>query len=261
MVRKQTYFLSLAVVGAMLAGAPAFAQTAAPRSEVWDPFERVNRATYSLNSAFMSVVAGPVVAAYRSNVPTSVQTGINNVFTNLREPLTVISSGVQGDLANMRVSAGRFAINTVAGIGGVFDVASRMGWVSRPEDLGTAMCSYGVPSGPYLMVPFFGPTNAREAAGTIAAYGLAYATGDDLVYSYVVADRTVAAASDLPMSMFEQVPEAGLNAPSPAPVVTLDAYASTRDRYMTLRADLCADSIPAADLKASPLGGVIKTVN
>lgn len=267
MIRACKTYLPLALAGAFLASAvPASAQTAA-NAAVWDPLEQVNRATYAFNTAFVAVVADPVISAYRASVPTSVQTGIDNVFTNLREPLTAISSGVQGDFNNMGVSVGRFAINSVAGIGGVFDVATRMGWVSRPEDIGGAMCSYGVPSGPFLMLPFVGPTNAREAAGTVVTYGITYSVAHDFTLGYVVADRVVAAASDMPLPAAEAVvvvtpsPDSVTAATPETPSVTTvgaPSYEDVRAQYASFRQQLCTDSIPAAELKPSPLGGVIR---
>jgi phospholipid-binding lipoprotein MlaA len=248
--------------------APAGGQVAAPAgtpvttSSVWDPLEQLNRGTYAFNAAFVAAVAAPVISAYRENVPTAVQTGLDNVFTNLREPLTVISSAVQGDFNNMGVSLGRFAINTTAGIGGVFDVATRMDWVSRPSDFGTAMCHYGVPQGPYIVLPFVGATSAREAAGTLAAYWLVYsATEDDILWSYIVADRVVAAASDLPLPPADAKVTVTPPATNATPSVTttgMPSYEESRAHFATFREQLCTNALPATQLKASPLGGVIR---
>jgi len=280
MIRHKQY-LPLVLAAALVAGAPvaASAQAAATSASVWDPFETINRATYAFNTAFVAVVATPVISAYRETVPASWQTGIDNVFTNLREPVTAISSAVQGDFNNMGVSVGRFAINSVAGIGGVFDVATRMGYVSKADDLGNAMCSYGVPAGPYLMVPFVGPSNAREAAGTVATYGMVYyGVSHDYAFPYVVADRVAAAAAD--MKLAPAGTEVTVNAPA-APTVTTTpggtttlavpadplptvettnapSYEDVRASYAAWRADLCTDAVPAAELKSSPLGGIIR---
>lgn len=272
MIRGHKQYLPLVLAAAIVAGAPvaASAQVAATSATVWDPFETINRATYAFNTAFVAVVATPVISAYRNGVPASVQLGIDNVFTNLREPLTAISSAAQGDFNNMGISVGRFAINSVAGIGGVFDVATRMGYVSKADDLGNAMCSYGVPAGPYLMVPFVGPTNAREAAGTVATYGLTYAVTHDYTLPYVIADRVAAAAYDMKLAppgteVTVNVPAAPGTATAPAqPVVptvetsNAPSYEDVRTSYMSWRQDLCTDSVPAANLKPSPLGGVIR---
>lgn len=269
MIRGHKQYLPLVLAAALVAGAPvaASAQPATTSASIWDPFETINRATYAFNTAFVAVVATPVISAYRDNVPASVQLGIDNVFTNLREPLTAISSAAQGDFNNMGVSVGRFAINSVAGIGGVFDVATRMGYVSKADDLGNALCSYGVPAGPFLMVPFFGPTNTREAAGTVATYGLTYAVTHDYVIPYVVADRVASAAYDMKLApagteVTVNVPAAPGTIANPAlpTVETTNApsYEDARASYMTWRHSLCTDSVPAANRKPSPLGSVIR---
>jgi len=271
MMRASRTCLPLALAGAILASmaVPASAQVTTP--SVWDPLEQLNRATYAFNTAFVAVVAAPVISAYRSTVPETVQTGVDNIFTNLREPLTALSSGMQGDFGNFGVSLGRFAINTTAGIGGVFDVATRMGWTSRPEDFGTAMCSYGVPPGPFVVLPFVGPSNTREAVGTLATYGLTYGIADDYGLGYVVADRAAAAANDMPLPAAETsivvtpAPTTPPAADAPAtpnlPTVTttgVPSYEEVRAQYAAFREQLCTDAIPAAELKASPLGGVIR---
>lgn len=273
MMRASRTYLPVALAGAILASVavPASAQVTTP--SVWDPLEQLNRATYAFNTAFVAVVAAPVIGAYRATVPESVQTGVDNVFTNLREPLTALSSGLQGDFSNLGVSIGRFAINSTAGIGGVFDVATRMGWVSRPEDLGTTMCSYGVPPGPFVVLPFVGPSTTREAVGTLAVYGMTYGIADDYGLGYVVADRAVAAANDLPLPAAETTivvtpapkpatpPAAGAPATPNLPTVTttgVPSYEDVRAQYLSFRQQLCTDSIPAAELKPSPLGGIVR---
>lgn len=227
------------------AAAPPLAvptEEAAPAGDSFsDPFQSLNRATFNFNAALSTVITEPVAEAYRSVVPESVQTGIDNAFTNLREPLTALSSGLQGDLSNAGTSAGRFALNTTVGIVGLFDVATEMGWVSRPEDIGSTLCSYGIKSGPYIVLPFFGPSTAREAVGLAATYALTFNIAPDSAVNYIVADRAVSAASD---------PNAAPAAAAP------DPYVAQRDAYLELRAEICSDALPRTEIKASPLGGI-----
>jgi phospholipid-binding lipoprotein MlaA len=232
----------LAVAAAMLVALPAWADTAKPG--VWDPLESLNRSVYSFNSAFGSSVADQIATAYDSAVPESVRTGVDNVFKNLREPLTVVASGLSGDMKNAGLSAGRFAINATAGIGGVYDVATGMGWVSRPTDLGMTMCHYSVPPGPYLVLPFIGSSTVRDAAGVLATYWAAFWVLEGWAPAYIIADRAVAYSANHPGS----TPEAAVG----------DAYAAQRDHYQTLRAGLCDGNIPGSQLKASPLGRVME---
>jgi phospholipid-binding lipoprotein MlaA len=225
------------IAAALMAALPANAQTAV---QPWDPIETVNRAVYNFNVAFATTVAGPIAEAYRATVPVSVQTGVDNVFTNLREPLTAISSGLQGDLHNAGMSAGRFAVNSTAGIGGIFDVATHMGLVSRAEDLGSTFCKYDVPAGPYLVLPFVGPTNAREAVGIGLTWYAVFGLIDDWAATYIVADRASALAAN----------------PPPDTSASADPYAERRARYLATRDTACSDATPAETVKASPLGQV-----
>jgi phospholipid-binding lipoprotein MlaA len=240
MKRSVIAFCGLAVAAAMLTAPPAWADNAKPG--MWDPLESLNRSVYSFNSAFGTSVANQIATAYDSTVPESVRAGVDNVFTNLREPLTVVASGLSGDMKNAGLSAGRFAINTTAGIGGVYDVATRMGWVSRPTDFGMTLCHYNVPPGPYLVLPFVGASTVRDAAGVLAAYWAAFWVLEGWAPAYIIADRAVSYSTDHPAS----APEAAVG----------DAYAEQRDHYQTLRAGLCDGSIPGDRLKAGPIGRV-----
>jgi phospholipid-binding lipoprotein MlaA len=235
----------LAVAGIALAATlaampPAFAQSAG--TAAWDPLEELNRATFAFNGAVAMALA-PVVVAYRETVPDVVQAGVDNVFTNLREPVTAVASGLQGDFDNAGVSAGRFAVNLVAGIGGILDVATEMGLVSRPEDIGSALCSYGIEPGPYVVLPLLGPSTGREAVGLIAMYSVGYDLGGEGIVGYYIADGAAARLSDM----------------SPPPETQpADPYAEQRDAYLALREQICKDALPGTRLKASPLGVIIR---
>jgi phospholipid-binding lipoprotein MlaA len=230
----------LALAATLVAQPPAFAQSAA--TAAWDPLEELNRATFSFNGAVAMALA-PVVVAYRETVPDAVQVGVDNFFTNLREPLTAVSSSLQGDLDNAGVSAGRFAVNLVAGIGGILDVATEMGLVSRPEDIGSALCSYGIEPGPYVVLPLLGPSTGREALGLVAMYSVGYEFGGEQIVGYYVADGAAARLSDM-----SSLPET-----QPA-----DPYVTQRDAYLALREQICKEALPGAELKASPLGVIIR---
>jgi phospholipid-binding lipoprotein MlaA len=186
-----------------------------------------------------------MATAYDSAVPASVRAGVDNVFTNLREPLTVVASGLSGDLNNAGLSAGRFAINTTVGLAGVYDVATGMGWVSRPTDFSTTLCHYNVPAGPYLVLPFIGSSTVRDAVGVLAAYWATFWVLDEWAPAYIVADRAVAYSTSR-------------SAAVPAAAAAGDAYVVQRDQYQTLRAGVCDGSIPGDRLKAGPLGRVVE---
>jgi phospholipid-binding lipoprotein MlaA len=236
-------WLTLAV--ALTAAAPAMAD-----DSVWDPWESLNRATFSFNAALAKVIAEPVTAAYQSAVPESIQTGLDDFFTNLREPVTAVSSGLQGDFHNAGLSVGRFAINTTVGIVGIFDPATEMGWVARSEDLGATLCSYGLHPGPYFVVPVLGPTTAREAVGSLVTfYTLGGAVTGDATVNYLITDRVVATVSEKP---------AASGTPAVASADPSDPYVEQRNGYLAFREAVCKDGIPANELKASPFGSIAR---
>lgn len=235
-------------VATTVLSAVLFAQSAVARAEVapvWDPFESFNRAIYSFNGAFSSVASAPLIEAYRENVPVGVRTSVDNFFTNLREPLTALSSVLQGDMSNAGMSLGRFAINSTAGIGGLFEVASELDWRSEPRDLGMALCSYGIPAGPYIVLPFIGAASARETAGIVATYSLAYNMSHDLAPGAIVLDRAASLANDHPL-------------PDARDQIAPRTYEEERDAYLAFRTMLCNGTIQE-DLKASPLGSIMQT--
>jgi len=242
MKRAVIGFWCLAVAAALPSALPAWADDAKPAA--WDPLESFNRGVYSFNSAFGDSVANQVATAYDSSVPESVRAGVDNVFTNLREPLTAVASGLSGDMKNAGLSAGRFAINTTAGLGGIYDVATGMGWVSRPTDLGMTLCRYDVPAGPYLVLPFVGATTVRDAVGVLAAYWAAFFVLEDWAPVYIVADRADAYAASH-----------GSGAAAAAPA---DGYADQRDQYLAQRAGACDGTLTADRLKAGPYGRVME---
>jgi phospholipid-binding lipoprotein MlaA len=218
-----------------VAAAASSQSQAMAQSADGDPFESINRAIYAFNTAFASTVSVPVADAYRTMLPTEVQAGVDNFFTNLREPVTIVGSALEGDYSNSGNAAMRFGINSTAGIGGLFDVATAMDWTARPIDIGTALCRHDVATGPYLVLPLIGPSNLRDVVGLGATYWATYGILEDWAVSYVVVDRTVSRAADQPTN--------------PA-----SSYEGQRDTHLAFRQALCDGTPPTEMLKASPLG-------
>ncbi len=132
-----------------------------------DPFERVNRATYKFNDALDHAVLRPVAKGYKKVTPQFVQTGVSNFFTNLGQPTVIVNDLLQAKFVPALSDTGRFFLNTTVGIGGLLDPASAAGLDKHDEDLGQSFGKWGVPAGPYLMVPFFGPTTVRDGIGRL----------------------------------------------------------------------------------------------
>jgi len=132
---------------------------------VKDCFERLNRATFSLNQSLDSVIFKPVAKAYRV-LPSQVRNGTSNALDNISSLITIPNNILQGDFKKAGVNTGRFVINTTMGIVGIFDVAEQMGFPEyEKEDYGQTLGSYGVGSGCYLVIPVLGPSTVRDTAG------------------------------------------------------------------------------------------------
>lgn len=132
-----------------------------------DPLEDVNRVTSDVNRSLREAVIDPVVDGYQAVTPDPIQQSISNIFSNLSEPVTAISSLLQGDTENAGTATNRFIINTTIGLGGVNDEATDMGLEQRREDLGQVMGTYGIGSGPHFVLPILGPTNLRDVTGDV----------------------------------------------------------------------------------------------
>jgi phospholipid-binding lipoprotein MlaA len=139
-----------------------------------DRFERFNRSVYKFNTALDHAVLRPAARAYVKVLPRPVRTSINNFTTNLAYPTTVANDFFQGKIADGVSDAARIVVNTTIGIGGLFDPASHMGLDRHTQDFGLTLGRWGVPSGPYLMLPFLGPSTVRDTVGLGPDYLLTY---------------------------------------------------------------------------------------
>jgi phospholipid-binding lipoprotein MlaA len=152
----------IAALGAALA-ATACASTPDAR-EAGDPFEPVNRAVFEFNDAADRAVVGPAARAYAQVTPTPVQTGVRNVFNNLNRPVVLANTLLQGDLNRSSDVIVSFITDTTFGLGGLFALAEANGVPQHTEDFGQTLAVWGVSDGPYLMLPFLGPSNLRDGA-------------------------------------------------------------------------------------------------
>ncbi|MFM1806801.1 MAG: phospholipid-binding lipoprotein MlaA [Pseudomonadota bacterium] len=130
-----------------------------------DPFERVNRAVFSFNEAADDYVIKPVAEAYKFVLPEFVRTGVTNFFSNINDVLIAANNLLQGKPSNAASDIGRFLVNSTIGILGFFDVATDMGLDKNREDFGQTLAVWGVGDGPYVVLPFFGPSNVRDTVG------------------------------------------------------------------------------------------------
>ena len=128
-----------------------------------DPLEPINRAVFGFNEVIDDVVLEPVAKGYKYVTPDPIEDSVSNFFNNLGEINTIINSTLQLKFDKTLSASGRLMINSTFGILGLFDVATKMGIEKHNEDFGQTLGYYGIPSGPYLVLPFFGPSSFRDA--------------------------------------------------------------------------------------------------
>ena len=151
--------LSLALLGGC-------ASTNNPR----DPLEPINRAIYQINDGLDKVIMKPVSTVYKTVLPQFVRTGVTNFFNNLYDVLTALNNLLQGKVGEAVSDVGRIAINTTVGLAGFIDVATEVGLEKHKEDFGQTLGRWGINSGPYLQIPFFGPSSFRDGIGSVVDF-------------------------------------------------------------------------------------------
>jgi phospholipid-binding lipoprotein MlaA len=130
-----------------------------------DPLEPFNRAMYTFNDTLDRYVLKPVAKGYRAVLPSPVRKGVSNFFSNLREPVVMVNSALQGKFSQAASDLSRFMVNTTFGVFGLFDVATAIGIERHNEDFGQTLGTWGLGEGPYLVLPILGPSNFRDAPG------------------------------------------------------------------------------------------------
>jgi phospholipid-binding lipoprotein MlaA len=159
MLRIATLSLLLALVGC--ATVPPAERN--PR----DPWQRVNRGVYKFNDTIDQAIVTPVARTYARVMPQPIRTGITNFFNNVTYPDVIVNALLQGQLKPFARDTGRLVVNTTLGIGGILDPASHMGLGIEQRDFGQTFGKWGVPSGPFLVLPFVGPSDVRDGIGRL----------------------------------------------------------------------------------------------
>jgi len=201
-----------------------------------DPLQPVNRGIFWANEKFDRYAFEPVARGWRWVLPYTVRHRINLFFVNLRFPARFLSLLVQLKLKNGAKETGRFLTNTTVGFVGFFDPATGWGMPLHHEDFGQALGYWGTPAGPFLMLPFFGPSNPRDAVGlavdTVLGYGAFLPTS-------VAVPLGVTDYVDARSLVIEDVREAR--------EASLDFYVSVRNGYVQLRRARIRDMAPEPD--------------
>lgn len=193
-----------------------------------DPWEGFNRAVFSFNETLDKYLLKPVAEGYVYVTPSPVRTGIGNFFNNIGEVTTVVNDLLQGKFRQAGLDSTRFLVNTTVGMAGFIDVGSRIGLQRNDEDFGQTLGYWGMGSGPYLMLPFLGPSTIRDAAGMVPDYFISpYDSVDDDATRYGIRGLQVV---DLRASLLEV-----------EKLVAGDRYSFFREAYLQRRAFLVRD--------------------
>ena len=156
-----THHIPLALL--LVAGLSSCASMPDDQRNETDPWEPMNRSLFRVNVAIDNATLKPIAKGYRYVLPRAVRKGISNFFRNLTTPRSAVNNFLQGKPANGFNEIGRFLFNSTFGIAGIFDVATSGGMEEYREDFGQTAAVWGVPDGPYVMLPFLGPKTLRDA--------------------------------------------------------------------------------------------------
>ena len=141
----------------------------APKGQVYDPLEKVNRATHALNRGLDKVALKPLARVYEGVTPKPVRGMVHHFFDNAHYPNTVLNDFLQGKGRQGVADLGRFVVNTTLGIGGLFDPATSLGLARHEEDFGQTLGVWGFGPGAYLEIPVYGPNTVRDAPDIVVS--------------------------------------------------------------------------------------------
>jgi phospholipid-binding lipoprotein MlaA len=202
-----------------------------------DPLERYNRAIFRFNDTLDRAILKPVSKGYRRITPEPFNIAISNFFANLYDVNVAFNNALQLKLVSAASDVGRIVINSTLGFGGLFDVASRFGLRKHEEDFGQTLGYWGVGSGPFLMLPLFGPSTVRDAPGRVVdAYldPVVYVSNNPARF-FLAGSRIIDYRADL-LTTEETLDE-----------IALDRYIAIRSAFLDRREFLVHDGRPPPD--------------
>lgn len=235
------------MLAAGCASAPADTQGEAAAENGNDPYESFNRTMLDFNLAVDKAVLRPVAFVYKEGVPDPLRTNVHNFLENLRGPVILANDLMQGEMDRAGTTLLRFAMNSTIGVFGINDFATEAGIEKHDEDFGQTLAIWQVDSGPYLVLPIFGPSNPRDATGLVVDTLLDPITW--LVPREYQIGRAVAAAVDRRARRYEEINDLEEN--------SLDFYSAVKSLYRQRREDEIRNGSPSA---VSPTPGRLSTV-
>ena len=218
----------------LLLGALSTGCATGPNANPKDPLEPMNRRVMMFNDVLDDNVLKPVATGYRDYIPEFVQTGVGNFFHNLSDVWSLANNGLQLKGRETAETLMRVTVNTVFGIYGLFDVATEIGLQRHPEDLGQTLGYWGVPNGPYLVLPVFGPSTLRDASALPVEWR-----------SDVLSQHDVAAERNAAITLRIVDKRAGLlQTTDLLSGAAIDKYSFARDSYLQYRRNQVYDGNP-----------------
>jgi phospholipid-binding lipoprotein MlaA len=206
-----------------------------------DPLESINRGVYKFNDVADKAVIKPVASAYRKVTPSPIRKGFSNFFNNLGSITTVLNDILQLKFANAFTDAGRFVINSTFGLAGFIDVAGMDKIPDHKEDFGQTLGYWGVGNGPYIVLPFLGPSTARDTTGFV----FDKITSDPITYTHNIGE--IRLHNQLRTAQFLDKRTQLLDAGDLVDDAALDPYAFVRDSYLQKRASEVQDGLVPVD--------------
>jgi len=197
-----------------------------PDANPQDPLEPLNRQVQQFNDAVDRTIARPIAVAYRDTVPSPLRTGVNNFFNNLRDVWSFVNASLQARPQEAVENFTRVKINTFFGFGGVLDIATEAGVERTPLDFGNTLGRWGVPPGPYLVLPLMGPSTLRDTVGRVVDQN-----ADPIGTVEPSADRGALTVLPLTDNRADLLPATDM-----VDRIALDRYSFIRDAFLQLRA-------------------------
>lgn len=226
--------LLTAFAAASLAGCASTAQQSGEGAA--DPLEPFNRKVYAFNDVFDRFLLKPIAKGYDRLTPNVVRQGIGNFFSNLGYTTVILNGFLQGKPVQGLQDTGRLVLNTTIGIGGIVDVATGAGLEEHEEDFGQTLAVWGVPRGPYLVLPFMGPSTLRDAPATAVDF---FTEGERLIDDSSIEDK---------LTILEIIDtRARLLAVDKTVQKAYDPYITIREAFLQRRQYLIHDGNPPLD--------------
>lgn len=250
------FLVAYLAAGCATAPNPGDKEALAEFHEINDPLEPTNRAVFTVNRALDRLALKPAATLYRDHLPEFVRDRVHDVLANLRGPVIFLNDLLQGEVGRAMTTLSRFVINSTIGVAGLMDMATEMGVEAHDEDFGQTLAVWGVPEGPFLMLPIFGPSNPRDTVGIAVDFltdplNIWAANTDRDIPPFARAGVQAVDARSGNLDLLDDLEKS-----------SLDFYAAIRSLYRQRRADEISNgkgsaNFPAPGISQPPFGPVL----